>query len=189
MVPPTTRTRVTGGSWPARIWQLLMAEALANRPIVDFHAPPTGALGLAVDVTPRNVPAVVGMPVDRAEEALAREGFATRRRTVPDREYPPGTVISQSPSGGESAPGGSTVVLTVAGAQKAEAEVPDVLGQAHKEATAALTEAGFQVEAVVEPEADAAKAASRPGVVWKQSPGSPGPTDAGATITIWVNPG
>ena len=32
MVPPTTRIRVTGGTWPAQIWQLFMTAVLAETP-------------------------------------------------------------------------------------------------------------------------------------------------------------
>ena len=42
MVPPTTRIRVTGGGWPAEIWQLYMTSALAETPIVEFAEPGAG---------------------------------------------------------------------------------------------------------------------------------------------------
>ncbi|MBE0429966.1 MAG: PBP1A family penicillin-binding protein [Thermoleophilia bacterium] len=32
--------RVTGGSWPAQIWNIYMTEALADTPPSDFHKPP-----------------------------------------------------------------------------------------------------------------------------------------------------
>ncbi|HVM40865.1 MAG TPA: PBP1A family penicillin-binding protein, partial [Acidimicrobiia bacterium] len=41
MTPPRTRTRVTGGSWPAQIWKLFMEEAHKGIPPSDFpDAPP-----------------------------------------------------------------------------------------------------------------------------------------------------
>ena len=187
MVPPTTRTRVTGGSWPAQIWQLFMGKALADQPIVDFHAPPLGTFGIAQDTTPRTVPRVVGLTIAQAERELAREGFGVRRRNVVDSEYPPGYVTSQSIAGGAQAPGGSIVVLTVAAAPTPTVDVPAVLEMAQSAASQAITDAGFQVEVVVEPEPDPQKAADRPDVVWKQSP-SPGPAEQGSTITVWVNP-
>jgi penicillin-binding protein 1A len=188
MVPPTTRTRVTGGSWPARIWQLFMGQALADVPVTDFHAPPQGAFGTTIDTTPRPVPTVVGMQVARAEELLSRDGFSIRVRTVVSTEYPPGYVTAQSPGGGAVAPGGSTVVVSVAGARRATTAVPDVLGKPRAQAVEALEAEGFDVEVVVDAEGDAARAAARPGVVWKQSPAAPGPADNGSTITVWVNP-
>lgn len=36
--------RVTGGSWPAQIWNLYMTEALANTPADDFYKPPNSDL-------------------------------------------------------------------------------------------------------------------------------------------------
>jgi membrane peptidoglycan carboxypeptidase len=188
MVPPTTRTRVTGGSWPAQIWQLFMGQALADVPVTNFHRPPPGVFGATIDTTPREVPAVVGIPVARAEELLARNGFSIRVRTVADNEYPPGYVTGQTPPAGATAPGGSTVTLTVAGARRATTEVPDVLGSSRDDAEEELKGVGFQVEVVIDAEADPERAASRPGVVWKQSPAAPGPADSGSTITIWANP-
>lgn len=44
MRPPTTPIRVTGGSWPARIWQRFMVEAMAPLPPRPFTPPPAGAL-------------------------------------------------------------------------------------------------------------------------------------------------
>ena len=129
------------------------------------------------------------MPAEPGRGGAGREGFAVRRRTVADREYPPGYVTGQTPAAGEAAPGGSTVVITVASPPRAASDVPDVLGEARGAAEEAIKGDGFQVEVVVEPESDAERAAARPGAVWKQSPAAPGPADRGSTITIWVNPG
>ena len=41
MEPPVTRIRVTGGSYPAEIWQRFMQAALEGRTAVPFHPPPT----------------------------------------------------------------------------------------------------------------------------------------------------
>lgn len=113
MVPPTTPILVTGGTWPARIFQLYASVALADQPIVDFpNPPPPAARAIA---GPAGVPVdhVVGFPVAVAESELARDGFVAEVRGVPSREYPPGYVVSQTPPGGAAAPGGSTVVLEV----------------------------------------------------------------------------
>ncbi|MDQ3679841.1 MAG: PBP1A family penicillin-binding protein, partial [Actinomycetota bacterium] len=134
MVPPTTRIQVTGGSWPAQIWQLYMTAALAETPVTPFPVPQPaepGAPGPAV--LERPVPAVVGMPVEHAEAALTREGFGAQRRPKPSDDYPPGYVTGQTPPVGSTAPGGSPVVLDVATAS-APATVPDVLDRAPDEA-------------------------------------------------------
>ncbi|HEX2062845.1 MAG TPA: penicillin-binding transpeptidase domain-containing protein, partial [Acidimicrobiales bacterium] len=44
MQPPATPIRVTGGSWPAQIWQRFMTRALAGVAPRPFVAPPPGAL-------------------------------------------------------------------------------------------------------------------------------------------------
>ncbi|MEZ5261501.1 MAG: penicillin-binding transpeptidase domain-containing protein [Acidimicrobiales bacterium] len=41
MVPPTTPLTVTGGSWPAEIWQRFSSEATAGEAAVEFTAPST----------------------------------------------------------------------------------------------------------------------------------------------------
>jgi penicillin-binding protein 1A len=186
MVPPTTRTLVSGGSWPARIWQLFMGEALASTPIAEFHAPRSRLAG--IDPTPRAIPSLVGMPAEQAELALSRAGFSPKRRTVADNEYPPGYVVGQSPAGETMAPGGSTVTMLVSAGAKRTAEVPDVLGRAQAEAVAAVKEAGFAVQLENQPEGDPAMAQAHKGLVWKQSPGAGGPADAGSTVVLWVNP-
>ena len=112
MVPPATRTRVTGGSWPARVWQLFMSSALASAPVREFVTAPEVTAG--IDEAPlQGVADVVGMPVEKAELTLGRDGFRVQRRVVPNRDYPPGYVVDQAPEAGSSAPGGSVVVVSV----------------------------------------------------------------------------
>lgn len=41
MTPPTTRIRVTGGSWPAQIWRSYASAVLAKSPPVEFPKPET----------------------------------------------------------------------------------------------------------------------------------------------------
>jgi penicillin-binding protein 1A len=110
MVPPATRIRVTGGSWPAQIWQLYTAAALADVPATAFPDSPRPRRST---VLPRRLEPVVGMPVGRAEEALERAGFLAVRRLVPNDDYPPGHVVGQEPPAGSVQPGRSTVRLDV----------------------------------------------------------------------------
>ena len=110
MVPPATRIRVTGGSWPAQIWQLYTAAALADVPATDFPDPPPAGQGALVR---RQVPSLVGMPVELAEQSLERAGFRAVRRPVPNGDYPPGYVVGQQPEGAGEAAGGSAVTLRI----------------------------------------------------------------------------
>lgn len=51
MVPPTTRIRVTGGSFPTQIWHAFMAAATRGMPVEEFTKPESYFVNLAVDVT------------------------------------------------------------------------------------------------------------------------------------------
>jgi membrane peptidoglycan carboxypeptidase len=121
MVPPHTPLAVTGGAYPAQIWQRFMSAAIAGMPLIPFQAPTTtttpprssGAPPPPASVVgpPQPVPAVVGVPTDRARQILQEAGFVVK--TVPSAKgaKPPGVVMVQSPRGGSSAPRGSTVAL------------------------------------------------------------------------------
>jgi membrane peptidoglycan carboxypeptidase len=50
MVPPRTRERVSGGTWPAAIWSGFMGAALEGRPHDRFPRPDTSLVKVAVDV-------------------------------------------------------------------------------------------------------------------------------------------
>jgi penicillin-binding protein 1A len=198
MQPPATRITVTGGSWPAQIWQLYMAKALAQVPVSDFPPPPPGVLTADAGAGPANgagvqVAKVVGMPVTAAEDQLTRDGFRAVRRPVPSNDYPPGYVVAQDPAGGSTAPGGSVVTLDVSTgpspATTSAATVPDLLGLSADDARAKVSDAGLKANVVREREPPSADASSRAGRVWKQSPQENTKAPPGSTVTVWVNPG
>ncbi len=183
MVPPTTRIRVTGGSWPAQIWQLYTTAALAQTPVTRFPVsePARGSGGRPE----RPVPAVVGMPVEYAEEALTREGFRSERRPRASAHYPPGYVVDQRPPTGSTAPGGSTVVLMVATGSLPDS-VPDVVGRTEEEATRILADAGLATNVVVRAQPRGSRA--RRGRVWRQSPPAGSSMGQRTDVTVFVNP-
>ena len=124
MEPPATRIRVTGGSYPAEIWQRYMQAALAGRPPTAFTPPPTTTTtvppgGLVTTTTSARpsapVPNVVGTKVEEATATLQAAGFVVERIPAGADAKPPGRVMAQSPSGGTAAPAGSTVRIEVAG--------------------------------------------------------------------------
>jgi penicillin-binding protein 1A len=126
MKPPVTPIRVTGGSYPAQIWQRYMQAALASRPATAFHAPPTTTTttppaSSPTDSTPTTpipqvtVPGVIGDPVERATSRLQAAGFVVQRIPAAGGAGPPGQVVAQSPPGSTDAPKGSTVRIEVAG--------------------------------------------------------------------------
>ncbi len=197
MVPPATPMRVTGGSWPAQIWQLYTSAALADVPITTFvpPAPPAeegagqrSAGEREEDLSLPRVRNVVGLPVSPAEASLTRDGHVVERLEVPSDEYPPGYVVAQRPRAGTRVQGGSTVTIEVANGQAATSEVPAVLGLTEAEAVAFLNNAGFYVEVIQEAEPPAAGAESRLGRVWKQSPAGGTRRPVQSTVRITVNP-
>ncbi|MDQ1437037.1 MAG: penicillin-binding protein [Acidimicrobiaceae bacterium] len=186
MVPPATRIRVLGGTWPAQIWQLYSGAALADRPVSDFPVPPPLVFG--TDQPPVTVASVLGMPIDQAEQALARDGFRAVRELRSSDEYPPGYVLGQTPAAGDQAPGGSTITLVVSNG-RASATVPDVLDRAEAEAKVAVVDAGLNVKVIRQQEPKSPGSGSRKGKVWKQTPIGGTRTDLKATVTVYVNPG
>jgi penicillin-binding protein 1A len=136
MTPPLTPIRVTGGSYPARIWQAFMRAALAEVPPVEFVAPPTTTTTVAaalpaltepgVTVPPGPggggggggtgeqdvVPNEAGLPDDEAVATLGAYDLRAQRVDV-KAPGPKDRVLSQSPNAGSRVPSGSVVTLEV----------------------------------------------------------------------------
>ncbi len=188
MKPPDTRILVTGGSWPAQIWQLYMSAALAEKPVRDFAPPPASAAeGTSDAPVLQQVTTVIGMPVEEAEAALARDGFTAAREPTPSEDYPPGVVVGSSPDAGLLAPAASSVVLLVS-TGRATAALPDVLSRTTDEARRAIESAGLVARIIVQAEPASATSAGRAGKVWKQAPALGALVDRGDTVTVYVNP-
>ena len=64
-----TRIQVTGGSWPAEIWQNFMAPALAGTPATAFTKPPTGIVTVTIDIDHPDCLANRFTPPERRVEA------------------------------------------------------------------------------------------------------------------------
>jgi serine/threonine-protein kinase len=153
--------------------------------------PPTGTetqLGSAVLVLVSSgpallrVPDVVGESQTAAEGSLVNAGLAVGPiTTVSSTSQSPGSVLSQSPSAGASAPAGSPVSLTVAQAPT-EIAVPNVVGNNETQAAAALGGAGFVPKTATATTTDSSKV----GVVLKQSPGAGQRASKGATVTLTI---
>jgi len=201
MVPPTTRLRVTGGTWPAEIWQLYMTAALAEMPIREFVLGPedVDTAASAGSTAPSDEAAeeplvpgelvqdVVGMPADFATRILTRAGFVVLTESVPNDEYPPDIVADQQPLGESIVSTGSEITLYVANGQEVR-RVPGVLGMLEPLATKVVIDAGYDVEFVYEREPDPRAAELRPQQVWKVDPATNTGLEPGETVTIWVNP-
>ncbi len=188
MMPPTTRVTVTGGTWPAQIWQLFQSTALASTPASTFppvQAPPPSTTTTTVGPA---LPNVVGMRIGDAQRVLFDAGYQVRTDSAPSRQYPPGTVLSQSPGGGTPASPGETVSLVLASGPPTSTTVPGLLGQTTSQATLLLQQAGLQV-AVTTQEQPPPTDPSLAGRVWSQTPAAGTVVDAGTTVAVSVNPG
>jgi penicillin-binding protein 1A len=195
MVPPWTRVRVTGGSWPAQIWQLYTSAALADTPVAPFPVakptstkPPSKGSPFPPGAIVKDVAAVVGMIAARAEETLARDGWSVVRKDVPNGDYPPGYVVAQSPCAGCQAVAAGTVTISVSEGAADLAVVPNALGLTADEARLLLADADLSATVLVRQEPPSAGANNRRGLVWKQNPPGGGASDRGATVTVYVNP-
>jgi penicillin-binding protein 1A len=122
MVPPRTAISVTGGSYPAEVWQRFMSRALEGRPVTPFTPATTTTTVPPVRVqppggpdlgAPATVPRVVGLPLEEARPILEFTGFRVAVAPVAGAEDEVGTVVAQSPPAGQVAPRGSVVTLEV----------------------------------------------------------------------------
>jgi beta-lactam-binding protein with PASTA domain len=127
------------------------------------------------------VPGVVGKQQAAAESALSAAGFGFSTTPKASSE-PSGTVLSQSPNGGQRAAPGTQVQLTVS---EGGSSVPDVIGMTQANATTTLQGAGFTVTPVT----GNAPPGTAPGTVYQTSPNPNALAAPGATITIFVAPG
>jgi serine/threonine-protein kinase len=130
------------------------ADVYSDRPegTVTGQAPKAGEtlvegsrvrINVSQGTKPITVPSVLGQPVQSAESQLRGLGFNVAQTPVEDTE-PAGTVVGQSPAGGETARKGSTITLRVSQGPPTTA-IPDVLNQDADTATATLEDAGFKV--------------------------------------------
>jgi serine/threonine-protein kinase len=128
-----------------------------------------------------DVPNVIGQDQATAEQTLRDAGF---QPSVSSREsdQPEGTVIDQTPNGGQ-APKGSTVQIVVSSGPPPPqtATVPGVIGMSEQDAVDTLNNAGFAVNEKpfpVDPSQD--------GIVQNQEPAEGTELPKGSTVTIYV---
>ncbi len=191
MRPPTTRITVTGGSWPAQIWQGFEGAALAETPVADFPGvvppPTTTTTRPPLSVTRPPMLSTVGMDVANATRTLRDAGFQVRLRSVASRQVAPGSVVSQDPPPGRPTKPGVRVTIYVSNGPPQSVAVPSVLGDYADQAATTLRAAGFQVMITVKAEPPPGNPA-RAGRVWMQSPITGAIADQGTTVTVSVNP-
>ena len=118
----------------------------------DHRLPPAPSSLSGIDVTPRPVPNLVGMPAC-AGRAGAEPGRPVAAAPLGGRQRVPARLRRRPvPGRRDHGHGGSTVTLLVSAGAHRTAEVPDVLGRPHAEAVAAIKSAGFAVQLQTQPE-------------------------------------
>jgi eukaryotic-like serine/threonine-protein kinase len=127
------------------------------------------------------VPNVTGQSFDQASATLAARGFKVQRNDQPSASEDPGTVLKQSPGANQKIDKGSTIQLAVA-RQPQDVQVPDEKGETQATAVQALTQAGFQVKIVEQPE----PTQDEDGHVIDQSPPGGERHKRGSTVTLTV---
>ncbi len=185
MLPPRTREKVTGGTWPAEIWARFSSQVLGEVPIADFPEP---SAATADGVLPtRPLPDVVGMPRAQAASAVHDDGYTVKILSAPSDQYPPGIVIDESPEGGTPLRARAVVTLTVATADTASrtTTVPSVLGLTRADAAARAAAAGVALQVVVEAEPPPGAPHGR---VWQQAIASGTRVPTASALKIWVQP-
>jgi membrane peptidoglycan carboxypeptidase len=162
-----------GGTIAAPIWHDFMLQAVANLPVENFPNPPPQKAG--------TVPDVVGLKQADAETALTKANFVPQVKQV-DSTKPAGTVVSQNPAGGASAPLGTLVEIDVSTGKAPVSKVPNVVGETQAKAEADLQAAGFKVSVVYQQVFDP----KENGIVLSQDPKGGTKRPQGSTVTIVV---
>jgi penicillin-binding protein 1A len=185
MTPPATPMKVTGGSWPAEIWNRAMSAALAD--VAPNVFPPLEPATPPLEPPAPSsvaVPEVGGLPEAEAKARLEAAGLAMATEPRTSRDQPAGSVVEQNPGAGALAAPGSTVTVVVSTGPPRAVSVPAVLGRTVDEVVRALAEAGLVAEVVVA-EPDGGQV-GRPGRVWKQEPGAGTTLDEGQPVRVFA---
>ena len=160
---------------------------ISQNPDSGSSVPPGTPVALTVSQGPQPVaiPDVVGMTQAAATEAITGAGLAVGAVT---QEYSAsvasGDIVSQNPAGGSLALPGGAVALTVSKGPE-PVIVPNVVGMAQAEATAAITDAGLTVGALTL----AFSATMAPGSIISQNPTGGSLVPPGTLVALTVSQG
>lgn len=176
------RIRIIGAFVGASTLGIIVSDFVAQREAqstvlaqTTTTTPPTGTTQTMVQV-----PDVTGMAVVGAETLLKSIGLQSQRQNVISSKTAQDIVITQKPSGGETVPKGTVVILSVS----LGVVVPDVRNLLLVDATAQLQAIGLQVQSVNERSSTVPKDAV---IRQDQPPGSN--VSPGSTVTLTVSLG
>jgi serine/threonine-protein kinase len=126
---------------------VVKGRVIATDPPIGTDVKPQTRVALVVSEGPApvKVPDVTNKKVDEATSILQAIGLKVTTTQQFDDKIPAGTVISSSPPAGATAHKGDTVNLVVSKGPQL-VEVPYVVGEKVKDATATLEAAGFAVK-------------------------------------------
>lgn len=172
MVPPPAPPRRQWGGIVAAIIGLGLLAVVVGFLLFGMKSTDQGP-----EVEQLAVPSVVNQPYDSAANQLVAAGFKVTRLDDETSSQPPGLIIDQSPSGGRLAEKGSTIVVTVSGA---EVTVPDLANQTYDIAAGTLQRLGLTV---ARKDVDSDKA---PGTVLASDPAAKTKVAKGSTVTLQV---
>ena len=152
-----------------------IGTVLSTDPAAGTRVDPTSGVTLTVAVA-RTIPSVVGLTVDKAEQALYDAGATNISVTYQASSQAEGTVVSVSPDVDATFVSTDAITLVVAQAFT----VPDVTGKSLSDAQAAITSAGY-VAKVSYVDSDSAA-----DVVISTDPAAGTKLDQGSTVTLSV---
>jgi penicillin-binding protein 1A len=133
----TYYSSVYGGSVPAPIWKQFMLEVTADLPVEDFPPDPEG-IGVYYQTPRVEVPDVVGMDLDDAEEELFEAGLDVTIKLV-NSDKPKDEVVAQDPEEGTRVLQGSTVEIEVSNGKPPTVVMPGLIGKSRTEANGIMS--------------------------------------------------
>jgi penicillin-binding protein 1A len=127
----TLYSRVYGSTLAAPIWKEFMQIVTRDLPVEDFATDPEG-IGVYYQTPRVEVPDIIGMEYEEAEEEILKAGFEIDVKLV-NSDEPEDTVVSVTPEPGERFRQGSTVEIEVSNGLSPTAVLPDLLGRTEAE--------------------------------------------------------
>jgi serine/threonine-protein kinase len=172
MVPPPAPPRRQWGGIVAAVIGLGLLAVVVGYLLFGMKSDTSGPAVRSLEV-----PNVVTQPFESASATLQAAGFKVTRLDDETSTQAPGTVLAQNPAGGRMADEGSSIVLTVSGA---EVTLPDFTNQTYDTAAATLQRLGL-VAVRKDVESD-----KTPGTVLATDPVAKTKVAKGSTVTLQV---